>query len=521
MDILFHLFRRFLPVGFIAGVGLLMFSSFAPVATHRVDSFGVDLTGAAMPSFDTSQTALARFPEDPTLVVRVTLDWSQIEIAQGEYNWAGVSGPDLKISSLAAANRKIIGVLTGGPIYLVSNIENPVDQTQLLLRWAAFVQEAVERYGDQIQDWEIGSQINTYTGLSPFLYPQNNRTTLRPDPEFYGRLVKTASAVIKEKDPGAEVWTGTLVGFTSPGCAVNPLTFLLELHGSKAWNALDGIDFSPERGTLSPEAQGAVTPECAASLGTSDTSLAGETRVVQDLIRQLGGKQIRVSLPGFSGDELAGLISSRNISQDQLAADLLTRSTVPLLAQNGIPTVFWSMNPGSEGAAETSLLNLETLLVNAKPLGEVQGRNGTIFEYRFEKGDQVIIIVWRSIEGDTAAPVTLANLEVRSLKAFPVDAASFDLSGGTEINVDENGNALMLVNERPVVLIGKTASLTVGIEQNVQNTIELVQIEFGQSMRRLANNQKAVLKQWVASLFDSARDQSINWGEEQLNELLN
>jgi len=149
------------------------------------------------------------------------------------------------------------------------------------------------------------------------------------------------------------------------------------------------------------------------------------------------------------------------------------------------------MNPGSEGAAETSLLNLETLLVNAKPLGEVQGRNGTIFEYRFEKGDQVIIIVWRSIEGDTAAPVTLANLEVRSLKAFPVDAASFDLSGGTEINVDENGNALMLVNERPVVLIGKTASLTVGIEQNVQNTIELVQIEFGQSMRRLANNQKS------------------------------
>jgi len=90
----------------------------------------------------------------------------------------------LKISSLAAANRKIIGVLTGGPIYLVSNIENPVDQTQLLLRWAAFVQEAVERYGDQIQDWEIGSQINTYTGLSPFLYPQNNRTSIRPDPEF-------------------------------------------------------------------------------------------------------------------------------------------------------------------------------------------------------------------------------------------------------------------------------------------------------------------------------------------------
>jgi ribonucleotide reductase beta subunit family protein with ferritin-like domain len=42
-----------------------------------------------------------------------------------------------------------------------------------------------------------------------------------------------------------------------------------------------------------------------------------------------------------------------------------------------------------------------------------------------------------------------------------------------------------------------------------------------QALRRLANNQKAALKQWIASLFDSAKDQAVNWGEDTLNQLLN
>ncbi|MEN6572586.1 MAG: hypothetical protein ABFD24_12180 [Anaerolineaceae bacterium] len=518
MDLLFHLFRRIFPIGLIGGVGLFLFSSLAPVATNRVDSFGMDASTWASSSTEVSQAA---FPEDPMLVVRVTLDWSQIEPVQGEYNWSGNTALDLQIASLAGSKRKIIGVLSGRPVYLVSNIENPVDQTQLLLRWVAFVQAAVDRYGEQIHDWEIGSQINTWSGLSPFLYPQNSRTAVKPDPVLYAKLIKTASAVIKNTDANAEVWTGTLVGFTSPACALNPLSFLLELHGSKAWNTLDGVDYSPDRGMLAPEAQGTVTPECASGLGTTDTSLTGETRAVQDLIRQLGGKQVRISLPGWTSDNLAGLISSRNISQDQLAADLFTRASVPLLAQNGIPSVIWSIDPAREPAASAALLNLEKLLVDAKPVGQVQGAEGTLFEYRFSKGDQLIIVVWRSIEGDTAAPINLANIDTKSLAAFPVDAPSFDPSGGTAIPVDESKNALMLVNERPVVLIGKTSDLTVGIRQQVENASELAQIEVKQSLRHIANDQKAALKAWIASLFDSAKDQAINWGEEKLNEILN
>jgi hypothetical protein len=521
MDLLFHLFRRILPIGLIAGIGALLFANFDPVITDRVDAFGIDTGAGSGAAVDIGQSALAGIPDTPKLLVRVTLDWSQIETTQGEYNWSGSNGPDGQIAALASSNRRIIGVLNGGPSYLVSNIEAPIDQTQLLLRWAAFVQTAIDRYDSQIQDWEIGSQINTYSGLSPFLYPQNKLAAVKPDPVLYSKLVKTASAVIKGKDPNTQVWTGTLVSATAAQCAMNPATFLLELNASRAWSTLDGVDFSPERGAGAPEAQAAVTPECASGMGSADSSLTGETRAVQDIVRQLGGKQLRVSLPGLTTDELSALSSSRNLSKDQLAADYFTRASMPLLALNGVPSVLWSFDPAAQPASTAALVNLEKLLVGAKPLGQVQGEDGSIFEYRFQKGDQGIVIVWRSIEGDTAAPVALSNLETGSLKAFPVDAASFDLSGGTEIPVDENKNALLLVNERPVVLIGTTADLSVGIQQQVQNLLDTGQIEIKQSLVRVANQQKAAVKQWFASLFTSAKDQAVNWGEEQLNQLLN
>ena len=516
MHLLFHLFRKILPLGLIAGVGFISFASFAPVISDRVESFGVN----AIPA-DSSQSSLAMIPSEPALLTRVTLDWSAIEPAQGEYNWSGSNGLDLQVAALAAQQRTIIGVLNGGPVYLVSSMDNPVDQTQLLLRWAAFVQAAVDRYGDQIHIWEIGAAINTPSGISPFLYPQNPHTQINPDPVLYAKLVKTASTVIKTTNPNAEVWTGSMVGFTSARCAMNPLTYLLELHGAKAWGALDGIEFDPDRGSTSPETASPVNPRCASSLSIADTSLKGETQAVQELIRQLGDKLFRVSGLGWSADELAPLLVSRSISQEQLLADLLTRASVPLLAQNGVTSLIWSIDPAANSASARALTNLESLLVGAVPVGQTQGNDGSIQEYRFQKADQTIIVVWRAVDGDTAAPVNLSNLQVKKLYAFPVDAASFSNNDGTLIPVNGNGEALLMVNERPVVLIGRTADITIGIKQDVQNIIGLGQLEVKQSLRRLANSQKAAIRQWIASLFDSAKDQAINWGEEKLNEILN
>src|SRR5659263_178407 len=89
MDLLFYLFRRLLPLGLIAGAGLFMFTSFAPVSSDRVEALGLDASAFTSPSVDASLSSLSVIPEKPPLLVRVTLDWSAIEFSEWNYNWAG------------------------------------------------------------------------------------------------------------------------------------------------------------------------------------------------------------------------------------------------------------------------------------------------------------------------------------------------------------------------------------------------------------------------------------------------
>lgn len=521
MNLLFRLFRHVLPVGLIAGIGVFFFSSFSPVISDRVDALGLEGTGISSSALQTDQSTLAGLPFEPSLLVREEIDWSRIETSADNYAWSNAGDLDLRIAAYTSRGQQVIGVLNGGPLYLVTSADQPVDQKQLLLRWAAFVQAVVDRYGDQVNIWEIGSGINTYTGSSAFLYPLDPSTTITPDPAFYAKLVKTASAVIKAKDANDQVWTGSLVGYSSSRCAMSPSTFLLELHGANAWKAIDGIDYSPDRGGVAPEAALSPSSTCPAAVSSGSITLSDEVRLVQELSRQLGGKTIRISGLGWNADQLAAMGSWRNLATDQLKADMMVRYTIPLLAQNGIPSVLWSINPSAEPSSAAALANLADLLTGAKPVGLVQGQTGSVYEYRFSSGSRTIIIAWRAIDGDTPAPVTLANLNSRSLAAYAVDAPSLDEKSGTPIQVDENGNALVMLNERPVIFIGKNADWTSALQQELQDQADQAKLSVQNAARHSMNDLKAELVRWLESLFDSAKDQAVNWGEEKIDELLN
>ncbi len=521
MNLLFRLFRHLIPVGLVAGIGAFLFSSFSPMVSDRVDNLGLESSGIDPTSLQADPSSLAGIPLDPPLLVRQEIDWTQIETSENNYTWSNVSDLDLKITAYSSRGEKIIGVLKGGPLYLVTSADRPVDQKQLLLRWAAFVQAVVDRYGSQVDLWEIGTGINTYTGVSSFLYPLDPSITVNPDPAFYAKLVKTASAVIKAADPNDEVWTGSLVGFTSARCATSPSTFLLELHGANAWKSIDGIDYAPDRGMTAPEAAAAPNSACPAAVSSSEITLTEEVRLVQDLSRQLGSKPVRISGLGWSTDQLSALSSGRAISADQLQADWFVRSTVPLLAQNGIPSAVWTLNPNASPSSAAALANLAGLLIDTKPVGMVQGQTGSVFEYRFTSGSRTIIIAWRAADGDNAAPVRLSNLNSHTLLAYAVDAPSLDEKNGTSIKVDENGSTLVMLNERPVIFIGRNADLTAAIQQDLQTQADQVKLNAQKAARHSMNDLKAELIRWLEGLFDSAKEKAVAWGEDKINELLN
>ena len=522
MRLLRHFFLRLVPLGVIAGVVAVMFTSGTPVQSDRIAAIGLDGgPGSAYASGGFDSLSAAEMSAGVTYV-REVLDWSQIEPSAGTYNWASPVPYAAIFSSEKAQGFKVVAVLNGGPEYLTDAQGGVLDSTQFLVRWANFVQSAVDTLGDNVDVWEIGSQINTSTGMSPFLTPSSPTGSTTPDPKLYAQMLIVANKIVKAADPNDEVWMGSLVSAESGQCAMNPLTFLLEVNGDKGWNAVDSLEYTPARGAIAPEAAGKGTNSaCSSSLPTAGTTLSGDVQSLQDLARQLGGKAVRIEGLGWSADELKTLSANRSISSDQVLADDLTRATVQLAGSNGLTNFFWQVDPSSQAAAFTALGNLNSVLTGAQLQSQPQGASGSVFEYRFSKGSQWIIVAWHAQDGDNPVPVTLSDLPVSSLTAYAVDAAGFISGAGTPIPVDSSGNATLLLNERPVVFLGKTADLGTAMQQDAAYQTGQWEFEIKQAAHQGENQLKAAMLHALENLFDSAKDKAVQWGEDKLNNLLN
>jgi hypothetical protein len=522
MRLLRHLFLRLLPLGILVGGGFLLFTSADIVQSGRFDSINTK-TGPASAyvsgNFDgllsTQSTAKAQY-------IRETLDWSQIETTEGTYNWASPTPYASLFTSEKAAGLKVVAVLSGGPTYLTGSDGDVIDSTAFLLRWANFVQSAVDTLGEQVDVWEIGTQVNTSTGMSAYITPSVPSSSTAPNPALYAKMLIVANKIIKAADPNDEVWMGSLVSASAGSCAMNPLTFLLEVNGASGFSSIDSIEYTPMRGAISPEtALTSTNSTCASSLPAAETTMSGEVRAVQDLARQLGGKTLRIEGLGWTTDELTALAANRTISSDQVLADELTRATVQLAANNGVDTFFWKIDPGENSSAFTALSNLNSVLEGASFESQPQGQSGSVYEYRFTKGSHWIIIAWRAQDGDSPIPVTLSNLSVSSLTAYSVDAAGFVSANGTPIQVDSSGSTTLYLNERPVVFIGKTSDLTQALQQDGAAQTAELKYEAKLGAHRMVNEVKASILHALKDLLSSAEDKAVNWGKEKLNGLLN
>jgi hypothetical protein len=393
MRFLTRTFIRLLPLALVGGFATLMFTSGGTLQSARVEAINPNMGPGAGYNDGTFDQALNRVDVAGSEYVRETIDWSRIETSEGNYDWSGWRPLDAIFTSEEAAGHRIVAVLDGGPTYLATSSTAPIDSTELLVRWANFVQAAVDHFGDRVDVWEIGSRVNSTTGMSAFFLPNSPDSPTLPDPEIYGQMVKVASKIIKAADPNDEVWMGSLVSAASGTCALNPLTFMLEMNGTKVWKSIDSIQYRPERGAISPEtALDSVNSACTSSLPSPSNTLAGELQSITDLARQLGGKTVRVEGLGWSDAELASLSGNRGISSDQVNADYLTRASVIAYSGGRITSIFWRTSLGQASSMNTALANLNSVLVGAKFISQPQGQTGSVYEYRFREGSKWIIV---------------------------------------------------------------------------------------------------------------------------------
>ncbi|MHB8088043.1 MAG: hypothetical protein ACYDH2_07300 [Anaerolineaceae bacterium] len=513
MKLIGYIIRHFIPISLLAVLGLSIYIAATPPPSSRIDGLGIDLLSSPPLTTEAVEGQLNAIQQSGVEYVRVEMNWSLIEASQDVYDWSSVLPLDLFFSSAQARGLKSVAVVTGFPVYLTTS-GLPLDQQTIGLRWEKFIQAAVDHFGEQVNYWEIGDQINTTNSA---------RSLAQSDPAFYSKILKAASKIIKNTDPNDQVWMGSLVSATANNCVVNPLSFLLEVNAAKAWSMADAVTYQPRRGATAPElpSESDINQGCNASMAASSASLSAEVLSIQDLARQLGGKPVYITGLTWSPDELVSLQEGRSIDANTLQSDLLVRASVLLTGGDVVPLVFWQVDPINQPQAVTSLSDLSASIVNSKSLGQIQGQTGNVHEYRFQKGADLAILAWRSLDGDAPQPVAFSNLGTKSLTAFSTDVLGLDKNYGTIIQVDGTGSSIVMLNERPVIFITKTGSWDEQIKAGVTNQIELWRLDLQEVISRGLGNLKGIFMQWLDGLFTRAKDSAVDWGSEKIKDMLN
>ena len=223
----------------------------------------------------------------------------------------------------------------------------------------------------------------------------------------------------------------------------------------------------------------------------------------------------------WSQADLASLAASRSISYAQVEADLLARASLSLMGLDSVPLVFWSTDLTPQTPTANTFANLSSLLDDAKSIGQVQGSSGTVHEYRFRKGGNLKIFLWRSVDGDAGIPVTVGSLPASSYVAYAADTLLLNTTSGTAISVEADGSSIIGVNERPVILLGKVGDIGAQAQAAVADQLDIWRIQFGELLKQWLNQAKASFMKMIEDLFNQAKENAIEWGEEQIDDLLN
>lgn len=521
MNLIAHFIRHFIPVGLIAGIGLISISALSQSDQSRVIGFGVNLVGSMPATVEVSESTLSNIQNAGASYVRIELNWNEIETSQDVYNWSAVKPLDALVTSAFGRELTIVAVLTGGPTYLAAN-GTTIDKVSFGDRWEKFVTAAVAHYGQTITIWEIGDAINGPASQAGMLLPTTPGASLQPDPVFYTKLLRSASKIIKKADANNEVWIGSLVGPSAGNCAVNPLTFLLEIHGARGWNSADAISYQPAWGGAIPESPAqTLSSACSSTVTTNTTSMSGDVRSVQELARQLGGMPVFITSLGWNANDLPVLSINRNIQPAQVEADMLVRASVGLMGLDSIPLVFWNTDVAPQTSTANALRNLASQLDMAKPLGQVQGSTGSVQEYRFQKGSNLKIFLWHTQDGDAGIPVSVANLPEIPFIAYASDMLVLNSTTGIPISVDSSGSTIIGLNERPLLLTGKIGDIGAQVQSSITDQLDIWKIEVGDLLRHWLNDGKAAFMDMLETLFNQAKDKAVEWGEEQIDKILN
>jgi len=142
------------------------------------------------PNFDSIRKAVALMKEAGIKIVRLDINWSEVEIAPGNFNF---EKHDRIVNHLLENDIKVLALLQYNPAWTGKAWNDPPDKEL----FTNYVRHTVRHFKDRIKYWEIWNEPDHRT----YWTVQDRMTT-------YTELLKAVYVVLKEEDPTCQVLVG-------------------------------------------------------------------------------------------------------------------------------------------------------------------------------------------------------------------------------------------------------------------------------------------------------------------------
>lgn len=507
------------------GSGLMVFNGFGYHSGNNA-TLGMQFYIEDFYSLDSESHLLEVIDAAGVNWVSIEFAWDKVEVSPGLYHWVyqdNDSVIDLEnlISHLAKRNIHILGVLSGGPTYLVQGAPGNTSDTDLLLdNWQRYVQTVLSTFGQQIDTWQIGKDINTPAGWGKVLFAGQENAYAYPDPQLYSLLLQKASAVIRENDPGASILLGSLVSNTNE-CATQPAAYLHSIYNSGAWESFDAISIAIHAASASPEnAEYYQTfePQSMRCMAITDGgfTISEQVSYIKNNTKTYSEKPVWINGIGWDDNTSQEAALERATLTDIVLSDYLTRATFNLMADANAERIFWYLPSATYGfflendssSVILALKNLNDLSLTKAISRKENTSVVNVKEYWWRANGKQHIGIWRTIGGDELVPISLKDMQGSTWMAHAIDSSSIKWTNGIPLPLDSTGQLNMLINERPVVISGKSDEIIKAIAQTLRDVLN----NAGEAIKGAATD-------WIGKEKQRTAENLSNWVEKQQESL--
>ncbi len=424
-------------------------------STHEISGFGIgssthlrapDSLGFAYSDINTMRIEFIR-EEFPMSEIQLLNDYYVFN-----YEYENLTRNFDRMVSLAEQyGLEIVALLSYGPSV------NYQDNEYFFELWEKYVSKIVDKYGDKINYWEIGNEMN-----SQDMWKKVRINATHVEVDVYARMLKSAHQIIKQDNSRDVVIVGGLINDTDFTNGYSPIEFLQELRKYTDGTTFDAVALHPYWANSMPE-----------TVRHQKTFDEYEYFTMVDYVNNFSSNVNRIydnDIPiwitevGYEETSLESESQKYGISVGDFQTIALARTYISLFALPNVASIFWytyvNDTTGQQMAineeSKSVLRVISEALTGSIPIESERIINSdgnpieNTFEYRFKRSDgKTILIFWKNQPEDVSYSAVVQNLTGSPAYLYNLQE---DVNG-TGTRIDDN-TTLFLITETPQILIG-------------------------------------------------------------------